>query len=60
WRYGLNFYLRRALPEWTPQSPRPGWLYTSAAGLAELERQGMHPIIVERSSSQAILVRLKH
>lgn len=59
WRYGLNFYLHRELPEWTPQSPRPGWLYTSAAGLMELERQGIHPAIVERSSPQAILVRLE-
>ncbi|HEX2710935.1 MAG TPA: glycosyltransferase family 39 protein, partial [Candidatus Acidoferrales bacterium] len=33
WRYGLNFYLRRELRDWTPQSTRPGWVYTSAAGL---------------------------
>lgn len=59
WGYGLNFYLHRELPEWTPQSPRPAWLYTSATGLVELERQGMHFTIVERSSPQAILVRLE-
>jgi len=59
WRYGLNFYLRRELPEWSPQSPRPGWVYTSAAGLTELERQGIRFTVFARSSPQAVLVRLE-
>ena len=58
WRYGLNFYLRRELPEWNPQAPRPGWVYTSSAGLAELQRQGERITVVQRSSPQALLVRV--
>jgi hypothetical protein len=26
WRYGLNFYLHRDLPEWTPGSAEPAWV----------------------------------
>ncbi len=58
WRYGLNFYLHRELPEWSPQSSLPGWVYTTAAGLAELERQGVGVAVAERASPQAWLVRV--
>jgi 4-amino-4-deoxy-L-arabinose transferase-like glycosyltransferase len=26
WKYGLDFYLRRELLEWTPNTPRPCWV----------------------------------
>ncbi len=59
WRYGLNFYLRRELPEWTPQSPRPGWVYTDSAGLADLARQGVRFAVIERGSPAAMLVHVE-
>jgi 4-amino-4-deoxy-L-arabinose transferase-like glycosyltransferase len=58
WHYGLNFYLHRNLPEWTPQSPHPAWLYTSSAGLSELERMGTRFAVTEGSSPEALLVRV--
>jgi len=58
WHYGLNFYWHRELPEWTQQSSLPAWVYTNAAGLAEFERLGLRYSVVERSSPQAMLVRL--
>jgi 4-amino-4-deoxy-L-arabinose transferase-like glycosyltransferase len=40
WKYGLDFYFHRELQEWTPQAPRPCWVYTSDAGVVELEQEG--------------------
>ncbi len=59
WRYGLNFYLRRELQEWVPESPRPEWLYTNRAGLAELQRLGVRGTVVEPGSPEALLVRVE-
>jgi len=58
WHYGLNFYLHRNLTEWTPQSPHPAWLYTSSAGLSELERMGTRFAVAESNSPEALLVRV--
>lgn len=58
WHFGLNFYFHRELPEWNSQSPRPAWLYTTNAGLADLERLGLRFTVVERSSPRAMLVRV--
>ncbi len=59
WHYGLNFYLHEELAEWTPQSPRPAWVYTNAAGLAEFERLGLRFTVAERGSPQAMLVHVE-
>jgi 4-amino-4-deoxy-L-arabinose transferase-like glycosyltransferase len=39
WEFGLNFYLGRAIPEWTPQIDGPAVVFTSPSGLLELEKQ---------------------
>ena len=39
WEYGLNFYFGRVIPEWSPQIPGPAVVFTSPAGLLDLERQ---------------------
>ncbi|MBZ5662777.1 MAG: glycosyltransferase family 39 protein [Acidobacteriia bacterium] len=39
WNYGLSYYFRRELPEWTPGKQLPEWLFTSDKNCAELERQ---------------------
>ena len=59
WHFGLNFYFHRELPEWNPQLPRPAWLYTTNAGIADLERLGLRFTVVERSSARAMLVRVR-
>ena len=60
WHYGLNFYLHRELPEWTRQSLHggPEWVYTTPAGLAELQRQGVSATVVDQTSPRAWLVRV--
>ncbi len=56
WQYGFNFYLDRDLPEWTPETQRPAWLWTNAAGAASLDRRGVHYSVVRHLTSQAWLV----
>ena len=60
WHYGLNFYLHRELPEWTRQSLHggPESVYTTPAGLAELQRQGVSATVVDQTSPRAWLVRV--
>lgn len=39
-QYGLNFYLRREIPRWTPESKAGGWVFTSWKGQQELKAAG--------------------
>lgn len=39
WEFGLNFYLGRVIPEWTPQIAGPAVVFTSPTGLLDLEKQ---------------------
>jgi len=41
YQYSLNFYFHRELPEWSPDQRRPGWVFTSAKGQAELKDRGL-------------------
>jgi 4-amino-4-deoxy-L-arabinose transferase-like glycosyltransferase len=40
WDYGLTFYFRRELAEWTPSDPGPALVLTTAKGLDEIKRLG--------------------
>jgi len=40
WNYGLAFYFRRELPEWSPSDPRPAFVLTTAKGAKEIESLG--------------------
>ncbi len=40
WDYGLAFYFRRQLPEWSPDDPAPALVLTNPAGLADIEKRG--------------------
>jgi 4-amino-4-deoxy-L-arabinose transferase-like glycosyltransferase len=60
WHYAFNFYLERELPEWTPgreKTAQPGWIWTSAAGAAHLDRLGVKYSVVKRVTSEVWLVR---
>jgi len=35
-RYGLNFYLRREVPEWDPKQPQAGYLLTEAKNCSSI------------------------
>ena len=58
WEYGLDFYLERALPEWTPAMPAPGWVWTSEPGAAKLASR-VKLSVIARISQQACLVRIE-
>ncbi len=39
-QYGLNFYLRRDIPQWKPQSKAVGLVFTSRKGQQKLKAAG--------------------
>jgi 4-amino-4-deoxy-L-arabinose transferase-like glycosyltransferase len=57
WHYGLNFYLHGELPVWEP-SKGPARIYTTRAGLAELEKLGVKFTVLRDVTRQAVLVRV--
>jgi 4-amino-4-deoxy-L-arabinose transferase-like glycosyltransferase len=57
-RYGLDFYLGRPLPEWTPEQVRPVWIWITPGWAAELERRGLRYDVRQKISGEAWLVRL--
>jgi 4-amino-4-deoxy-L-arabinose transferase-like glycosyltransferase len=59
WEYGLDFYLDRELPEWTPTAARPGWVWTNAPGAAALEKLAIRDSVVLRASPHAWLVHIE-
>ena len=40
WVFGLAFYFRRELPEWSPDDPTPALVLTTADGLDEIRKLG--------------------
>ena len=40
WIWGLNFYFRRELPEWSTADPRPALVLTTQAGLEDIRKVG--------------------
>jgi hypothetical protein len=66
WEYGLDFYLNRALPEWSPNMAGPGWVWTTERGIAEMGQLNRMNrtnrtcvVVVARISPQAWLVRIE-
>jgi 4-amino-4-deoxy-L-arabinose transferase-like glycosyltransferase len=57
WHYGLNFYLHQELPVWE-SNKAPARIYTTRAGLAELEKLGVRFTVVRDVTRQAVLVRV--
>jgi 4-amino-4-deoxy-L-arabinose transferase-like glycosyltransferase len=58
WEYGLDFYLDRALPEWTPAMAAPSWVWTTEQGAAKLGSQ-VKASVITHISAQAWLVRIE-
>jgi 4-amino-4-deoxy-L-arabinose transferase-like glycosyltransferase len=40
WDYGLAFYFRRELPEWSPADPNPALVLTNRQGFAQILKDG--------------------
>jgi len=58
WHYGLDFYLGRAVEEWSPGTGS-GLVVTSAAGVKDLEQRGVQFQLLQRVSQEAVLVRVE-
>ncbi|MBZ5702860.1 MAG: glycosyltransferase family 39 protein [Acidobacteriia bacterium] len=57
WQYALNFYFHRELPEWTPASPTPSYVFASGAGLAALREHGIAYQLLGMATPRRNLVR---
>ena len=58
WKYGLDFYARREIPEWTPEG-RYACIVANTSGTAELKRLGVNPLAETRISPEATILRLE-
>ena len=59
WHYGLNYYLRRELPEWGPGAACAGLVFVPRANLHQLAQQSRRMDIIHEVSEQALLVRVE-
>ncbi|MGB9068082.1 MAG: phospholipid carrier-dependent glycosyltransferase [Candidatus Acidiferrales bacterium] len=56
WDYGLTFYFRRELAEWTPSDPGPALVLTTAQGLDEIQKLGRVSGDVEQERAGLVYV----
>ena len=56
WRYGLNFYFHREIPEWDPATGGGAWVYMSLDRLRELEKAGARIHEARVVARQALLI----
>jgi 4-amino-4-deoxy-L-arabinose transferase-like glycosyltransferase len=59
WQYGLNFYLRREVPTWSPANGQPGWVFGSKNLVGDYWNRGMDCIFVTNldTSSQPVVCK---
>ena len=50
-QYGLNFYLRREVPMWSPDHRQPGWVFGSKILVGDYWTRGMDCIFVTESDT---------
>jgi len=58
WQFGLNFYFHRELQEWNPAEPQ-GFVIASPSGIEELKRNRMQYQVLDDTSLEAILIRIR-
>ena len=57
-QFGLEYYLDRPVPDWTPAAPKPAWIWTVPRGWADLQRLGLHGTLIRKLSQETWLVRI--
>jgi 4-amino-4-deoxy-L-arabinose transferase-like glycosyltransferase len=57
-QWGLEYYLDRPVPDWTPAAPKPAWIWTVPRGWADLQRLGLHGTLIRKLSQETWLVRI--
>jgi hypothetical protein len=59
WKYGMDYYFGRELPEWTPGTPLPEWILTNGGNAAGFERLGNQFHLVSRvGEPHAVLIHV--
>ena len=58
WQFGLNFYLRRELPEWSPTDGAHQWVLTNDQGTMEILASGREVIQATSNPALGLEVRL--
>jgi hypothetical protein len=56
WTYGLAFYFRRELPQWSPDDPRPALVLTTPSGLDRIRKLGRFSGDLEETESGLVYV----
>ncbi|MEE2963897.1 MAG: glycosyltransferase family 39 protein [Acidobacteriota bacterium] len=57
WQYGLEYYLHRALPEWTSDTPSGALVVTNQRGMRAMQLEGAGIVVLRNVSADAMLVR---
>jgi 4-amino-4-deoxy-L-arabinose transferase-like glycosyltransferase len=58
WQYGLEYYLGRAMPEWTPAESTPILVFTNEGGCKDIQRRGLNCDVLQKTAPAAWLVRV--
>ena len=59
WDFGLDYYLKRDLPEWAPgEAVLPALVATNDSGIEALREQGVSVEVLEHVSREGVLVRV--
>jgi hypothetical protein len=58
WEYGLNFYLRRQLQEWSGDVSHPVLAVVSLEGMRDLRKKKIQYTILDQTSFEAMLVEI--
>ncbi|MGA7783364.1 MAG: hypothetical protein WB997_01855, partial [Candidatus Acidiferrales bacterium] len=58
WQYGLEYYLGRGMPEWTPAESLPILVFTNEGGCKDIQRRGMICQALQETAPAAWLVRV--
>jgi len=57
WQYGLEYYLHRALPEWTSDTPSGALVVTNRRGMRAMQLEGAGIVVLRDVSADAMVVR---
>jgi 4-amino-4-deoxy-L-arabinose transferase-like glycosyltransferase len=58
WQYGLEYYLGRAMPEWTPAESTPILVFTNEGGCKDIQRRRLNCEVLQQTAPAAWLIRV--
>ena len=56
WQYGLEYYLRRQVPEWNKEAPAGSVVMTTKRGMWAMQQRGASLRVLRRVSNNAVVV----